>query len=143
MMRRMRAAWYVVDQEWLVGRDGLELLHVLDGVVGHGRGEVPARIALEGINCSRIAVQVRLPLAGVTAHEAIEIFEAHAVRPLIERPGLGRLIERRVVVLAEPRRRVAVLLQDRADCAGLPPDDRVVTREARRGFAYHAEAGHV
>ena len=100
-------------------------------------------IALEGVDGRRIAVQVRLPLAGVAADEAIEVLEAHAVRPLLEGPGLGRLIEGRVVILAEPRGRVPVLLQDCADGAVLLPDDRVVARESRRDFAYHPEAGHV
>ena len=143
MMRRVRAARHVVDEERLVGRDLLELLHVLDRLVGHGRGEVPARLALEGIDRRRVAVQVRLPLARVAADEAVEVLEAHPVRPLIERPGLGRLIEGRVVVLAEPRGRVAVVLEDRADGAVLLPDDRVVAREPGRDFAHHAEAGDV
>ena len=143
MMRRVRAARHVIDEERLVGRDLLELLHVLDRLVGHGRGQVPARLALEGVDGRRIAVQVRLPLAGVAADEAIEVLEAHAVRPLVEGPGLGRLIEGRVVILAEPRGRVPVLLQDGADGAVLLPDDRVVARESRRDFAHHPEAGHV
>ena len=123
MMRGMRAARHVIDKERLVGRNLLELLHVLDRLVGHGRGQVPARFALEGVDGRRIAVQVRLPLAGVAADEAIEILEAHAVRPLVEGPGLGRLIEGRVVILAEPRGCVPVVLQDGADGAILLPDD--------------------
>ena len=47
------------------------------------------------------------------------------------------------MVLAEPRGRVAVLLQDRADGALLDRDDRVVTREPRRYFADHPEAHRV
>ena len=143
MMRRVRAAGHVIDKERLVRRDLLELLHVLDGLVGHGRGQVPARLALERVDGRRVAEQVRLPLAGVAADEAVEILEAHADRPLVERPGLGRLVEGRVVVLAEPRGRVAVLLEDLADRAALLPDDRVVAREARRRFAHDAKAGHV
>jgi hypothetical protein len=50
-------------------------------------------------------------LAGVAADKAVEIIESHADRPPVERPGLGRLIGRRVVVLAEPRGRVSVRLQ--------------------------------
>ena len=143
MMRRVGAARHVIDEERLVGRDLLELLHVLDRLVGHGRGQVPAGIALEGIDGRRVAEQVRLPLAGVAADEAVEILEAHPDRPLIERPGLARLVEGRVVVLAEPRGRVAVLLQDRADGAVLLPDDRVVAREPRGNFAHDPKAGHV
>ena len=120
MMRRVCAAGHVIDKERLVGRDLLELLHVLDGVIGHGRGQVPAGIALKRVDGRRVAEQVRLPLAGVAADEAVEIIEAHADRPLVERPGLARLVKGRVVVLAEPRGRVAVLLQDRADRAASP-----------------------
>ena len=112
VMRRVRAAWHVIDKERLLGRDGLDLLHVLDRLVGHGRGQVPARFAFEGEDSRRVAVQVRLPLAGVAADEAIEVLESHADRPLVERTRLRRLIEGGVVVLAEPRSRVPVLLQD-------------------------------
>jgi len=51
--------------------------------------------------------------------------------------------ERRVVVLAEPRGRVAVVLQDGADGALLDRDDRVVTRVPRGDFAHHPEADRV
>src|SRR5690242_18262320 len=92
MMRGVRAAWHVVNKKWLFGRDLLEFRHVLDGLVGHGGGEVPARMALKWEDGTRVAIQVRLPLTGITADEAIEVFEAHTVRPLVEGTGLGRLI---------------------------------------------------
>ena len=139
----MRGARHVIDKERFVGRDLLELLDVLDGVIGHRRLQVPAGIALEGVDGRRVAEQVRLPLAGVAADEAVKIIEAHSVRPLIERPGLARLIRGRVVVLAEPRGGVPVFLQDRANGAFLDRDDRIVTREARRYFADHPEADRV
>ena len=142
-MRRVGAARDVIDKERLVGRDLLELLHVLDGLVGHGRREIPAGIALEGIDRGRVAIEVRLPLAGVAADEAVEILEAHSDRPLVERPGLGRLIGGRVVVLAEPRGRVSVLLQNGADGAVRFQNDRVVARIARGDFAHDPEAGDV
>ncbi len=141
MVRGVRAARHVIDEERLVGRDLLQLLHVMDRLVGHGRGQVPARIALEREDGRRVAEQVRLPLAGVAADEAVEVLEAHAVRPLLEGSGRGRLIEGRVVILAEPRGRVPVVPQDGADGAVLLPDDRVVARESRRDLAHHAEAG--
>ena len=143
MMRRVRAARHVIDEERFARRDLFEFLHILDSLIGHGRGQIPAWIALEGVDCCRIAEEVRLPLAGVTPYESIEVLEAHSGRPLIERPCLGRLVERSVVVLAEPRGRVPVLLQDGADGAVLLPDVRVVTRESRRNFANDPKAGHV
>src|ERR1700750_2107672 len=91
------AARYVINEEWLVGRDLLELFHVLDRIVSHRRGQIPTGIALKRIYGRRVAEQVRLPLAGVAANEPVEILEAHASRPLMKRPGLARLIEWRVV----------------------------------------------
>ena len=125
------------------GAISLELLHIRDGVVGHCRGQIPAGIALKRIDGGRIAEQVRLPLAGVAADKPVEIIEAHPDRPLIERPGLARLIKGRVVVLAEPRGRVAVLLENLADRAAILLDHRVVPREPGRRFAHDAIAGHV
>ena len=90
MMRRMDAAGHVIDEERLVGRDLVEFLHVLDRVIGHGRGQVPAGVVAERVDRRRVAEQVRLPLAGVAADEAVEVLEAHPVGPLVEWPGLAR-----------------------------------------------------
>ncbi len=46
MMRRMGGARHVIDEPRLAGSDLLELLHVLDGLIGHRRLQVPAGIAL-------------------------------------------------------------------------------------------------
>src|SRR5262249_7465584 len=84
--------------------------------------------------------EVRLPLVGVAADEAIEVVEAHAGRPLVERPGRARLELRGVVVLAEPGRAVAIVLQDSADCGLVPGDDAVVAGESRGLLRDDAEA---
>ena len=142
-MRRMRAARHIINEERFVGRDLLELFHVLDCIVSHRRGQIPTGLPLKRIDGRRVAEQVRLPLAGVAADEPVEILEAHPDRPLMERPGLARLIERRVVILAEPRGRVPVFLKNLTNRSAISLDDRVVTRESRRRFAYHAKSGHV
>jgi hypothetical protein len=92
------AARDVVDEERLAARDLLELLHVMNSIVGHRRGEIPTGMPLEGIDGCRVAEQVRLPLAGVAADETVEIVEAHPGGPLIEWPGLARLVKGCVVV---------------------------------------------
>src|SRR5262245_53915760 len=84
--------------------------------------------------------QVRPPLVGVAAHEAVEIVEAHAGRPLVERPGPARLELRGVVVLAEPRRPVAMVLQDPADGRLVAGHGAVVAGEARRLLGHDPEA---
>src|SRR6202008_4348349 len=109
------AAGNVIDEEGFRGSEILQLLHVLNRLVSHRRRQVPARIPLERIDGGRIAIEVRLPLAGIAAAEAVEVVEAHAARPLVKGSGLSRLIRRRVVVLAEPRGRVAVCPEDGAD----------------------------
>lgn len=113
------------------------------GFVGHGGGQVPARLALEGVDGGGVAVQVGLPLAGVAADETVEVIEAQAVRPLVEGAGLSRLVEGRVVVLAEPGGGVAVVLQDRPEGAGFLADHRVVAGETGGDFAHHTGAGHM
>ena len=47
------------------------------------------------------------------------------------------------MVLAEPRRGIAVVLEDRADGRVVRTDDRVIAREARRQLGDHAEAHRV
>src|SRR4029450_2147585 len=142
MMRRVPGTRDVVDKPWLAGSDLFEVLDVLDGLIRHRRFQVPAGIIEEGIDGGCIAEEVWLPLARVTTNEAIEKIP-HSVGPLIERSGLARLIEGRVVVFAEPRGRITVGLQDRANRAFLNRNDRVVTREAGRYFADHTETYRV
>ena len=105
--------------------------------------EVPARLALERIDLRRVAEQVRLPLVGVAADEAVEVLEAHAGRPLVERPDLAGREGRRVVVLAEPGRGVAVVEQDPSDRGLVLVDDAVVAGEAGRLLGDHAESGRM
>ena len=62
-----------------------------------------------------ILEQIGRPLVGLAAHEPVEILEAHSRRPLVVRPGDAVLKAGRVVLLAEPRRGIAVLLQDFTD----------------------------
>src|SRR5215469_8096856 len=143
MMRSVRGSRDVVDEPRFAGSDLLELLDVLDRLVGHRRLQVPARIALEGVDGRRVAEQVRLPLAGVATDEAVEIVEAHSAWPLIERSRLARLIKGRVVVLAEPCRCVAILFQDCSDSALLDWYDGIVTWEAGCYFADHPKAYRV
>ena len=116
---------------------------MLDGFVGHRRLQVPAGIALEGIDRRRIAEEVGLPLAGIAADKAIEVIETHTRRPLIERPSLACLEERRVVVLAEPGRRISIVPEDRTDGRLLDRDNGIIAGIARSDFADHAEADGV
>ena len=84
--------------------------------------------------------QIRRPLVGLTAHEAIEIVEAHPRRPLVKRPGGAVLIGGGVVVLAKPRGRIAVALENLTDGRLVRGDDGVIARKAGGHFRDHPEA---
>ena len=111
---------------------------MLDGLVRQVGGEVVVGIAHERENLGVIAEQVGGPLVGLAAHEPVEILEAQARGPLVIGPGDAVLIGRGVVVLAEPGRGIAVLLEDRANAGALQADDGVVAGIARGQFADHA-----
>jgi len=112
VMRGVRGTGGVFNEDRFVRQRLVHARHVVDGVVGHRRDEIPGtrRLALEWINLCRVAEQVRLPLIGVAADEAIEIVETHSSRPLIEWPRLARLEIRGVVVLAKPGCPIAIVL---------------------------------
>ena len=165
MMRRMRGARHVVEEDRLAGIGLVDAVHPVDGVVGHGGDQVPGwllagdgpdlrlwirSIHLQGalmanprIDLRGVAEQVRSPLVGIATDEAVEIIEAHAVRPLSERPGLAGLVRRCVVILAEPRRRVTVVAQDATDGGIVHANDAVVAGETGGLFGDHAEADRV
>ena len=96
----------------------------LSAIIG---GEVIGGLAHPGENLGCVLEQIWLPLIGVAAHEAVEILEAHPRRPLIERPGTAVLESGGVMVLAEPGRGKAVLLQNFADRGVVYANDEIVT----------------
>ena len=142
-MRRVRGAGRVLDEERLAGVDLVDAIQVINGVVGHAGDQVPSRLALKGIDLGGVAEQVRLPLVGVAADEAVEILEAHAGRPLVERPDRTGREGRRVVVLAEPGGGVAVIEENPSDGGLVLGDDAVVAGEAGGLLGDHAETGRV
>ena len=115
VVRRMHAARHVVEEERLVGLDLVHAVQIVDGVIRHAGDQVPAGLAFEGIDLRRVAEQVGLPLVGIATDEAVEILEAHADGPLVEGSDLTGLEGRHVVILAEPRGGIAIVLEDAAD----------------------------
>ena len=93
------AAGNVIAEERLARINLVDPIQVINGVVGHAGREVPTRLAREGVDLGRVAEQVGLPLVRVAADEPVEILEAHAGRPLVERPDLAGREGRCVVVL--------------------------------------------
>ncbi len=72
--------------------------------------------------------------------EAVEILEAHARRPAVERPCDTAFPVGRVVILAEPRSCVPVPFQRGGDRSGRLRNHVVVTRETSRPLGQKARA---
>jgi hypothetical protein len=62
-----------------------------------------------------IPKQVGKPLVGLAGRETIEVVETHAGGPLIERASGADLKRGRIMILAEPRRGVAILSENCAN----------------------------
>ena len=131
VMRRVRRTRRVVLQPRLLRRDGVQDADAVDGVVGHVLvEEIILRVVrrLDGLGALE---ERRRPLARVAANEAVEVFEAQARRPEVERPRLTRLPVGHVVVLAVPSSVVAVLLEDFCERSGTLRLKAVIAGEAR------------
>ena len=89
MMRRVRGARRVLDEERLARHRLVDAVQVIDRIVGHAGDEIPFRLAGKGIDLRRVAEQIRLPLIRVAADEAVEVFKAHPGWPLVERADLA------------------------------------------------------
>lgn len=88
----------------------------MDGLIRLRRDQVPLGIADVSMDRGGIAEQIaRLPLTGIATNEAVEIFEAHTDRPLVEWSGLAGYKRRYVVDFAKPRGAVAVVQRDFAN----------------------------
>ena len=158
VVRRMRRAGRVIDEERLVRRHRLLRLHPVDRLVGHVHGEVVV-LHLRRVDLDRAVVDERVPLVGLTADEAVELVEALVRGPAVERArdagfpggGLVPLAERAGTVAIEPQhlrqRRHAVrilpgvageggrALHDRAGIHGVVVPsglERVARRRAQR-----------
>ena len=113
VVRGMRRAGRVVDEERLVGHERFLLAYPRDRAVGHVLGEVVALLGRSiGLDRHGVAVDRRRVLVGLAADEPVEVLEAVAGgRPAVERPHRAGLPDRDLVALAEVGGGVAVELQ--------------------------------
>src|SRR5271165_2247948 len=139
----MGATGYIVEKERLVGRGCVQFAHVLDGVVRHIGGEVVIGLTDPWKDLGRIPKEIGRPLVGLASHKPIEILEAHADRPLVERPRDAVLKAWRVVILAKPRGGVTVVSQDSADSGAVRPYDGIIARITSGQLADHTKSHRV
>ena len=145
-----------VSQPRLVGSNGVKHLNPGDSVVRHVVIEEIILLVVRRFDRLDALKDGGCPLTGITADEPIEVFESQACGPKVKRTGLTVLPVRHIVVLAVPRRAVAILpkhLRERADtlrhegvvageaCASLHDDSgirRVMIAARQQGCAGRA-----
>ena len=123
----------VVDEERLVGHEGLLLPHPADGLVGHVLGEVIALLrGRRRLDRRGPLVQARVVLVGLATDESVEVLEPASRRPAVERSHLARLPDRHLVALAELGRAVAVEQQRLGERRSIVGPHRAVARSRGR-----------
>src|SRR4029077_5896744 len=85
----------------------------------------------------------RLKLARIAGIETVEIIETEAAGPVVKWADLAGFPCGRVVVLADPRRRVTTLPQDFRHRSCAPGDDACVAVIAGRKFSDHSCPRHM
>ena len=110
-------AWFAPGQnhmnQGLSGCDCLRVADELERLVGEVLGEVVALLGqVRLVDVVVVLDQVGIPLVGLAADEAVEAVEAARERPVALRGAHRPLVDRDVVVLADPERVPAVLAQD-------------------------------
>src|SRR5262249_56311511 len=131
LMRRVRSAGREIEEEWLLGRRLVQVLHGANRLVGEVLGQMVAVLGrARRLDEPVVAHQLRGPLVGVAVQEAVVALEAEAERPALERTGRALLPARRQVPLADRDRGVARVPQESWQRARRARDAAVVTGEA-------------
>ena len=132
VMRRVGRAGGEVHEERLVRHQRLLLAHPRNRAIREIFGERVAFLRrLRRLDGRGALVQARVVLVRLTADEAVEMLEAGAGRPLVERTHRGHLPVRHLMTLTELRGGIAVQLQDLGERRFFLGTDAVVAR--RRG----------
>ena len=129
----MRRAGREVHEERLVTHQRLLRADPLDRLVGHVAHEVVALLGRSPrLDGRRALIQRRVVLVRLAADEPVEVLEAAARRPVLERPQRARLPHRHLVALPELGGGVSVELEDLRQRSARVRPHRVVARRGRR-----------
>ena len=141
VVRGVRGARAVVEEERLVGRDRLRVLDELDRLVGEVDRQVVALLGRRRRLDRMVVVdEVRIPLVRLAAEEAVVALEAAPERPLALRRREVHLVLGAEMPLAHVVRVPAALAEHLGEVRALERDVAVRVREARGrlGDAAHA-----
>ena len=139
---RVRRRRRDVEEERAGRVDFLLALHPRNGMIGEIVRDVIIRVS-RARNPVMVLEEDGLKLAGVSGVEAVEVVEAQTAGPVVERTDFAGLPCRSVVVLADPRGRVAVLLEDLGYGPCTLGDDAGISVIASCCFGNDSRAGNV
>jgi hypothetical protein len=134
---------HIVDKERIVGCGCIQIPHMFNRLIGQVGCQIVTRIIYKRKDLRVIAEKVWRPLIGLTAHESIEILEAHTRGPLVERSGNTVLKVWCIVVLAKPGSGITIVLKNGTDAGIVQSDDRIITRITGGQFANHPTANRM
>ena len=144
VVRGVRRAGREVGEERLVGHQRLLLAHPVDRLVGHVAHEVVALLGrAPRLDRGRPLIERRVVLVRLAADEAVEVLEAAARGPVLERPQRAGLPHRDLVALAELGGRVAVQLEDLRERSAVVRPLGAVARSRGGDLGDAAHADHV
>ena len=134
VMRRVAAPGRVVQEPRFRRIMAPHAMQPVDRLVGHRLREVERLpvLALHDPDELLVLGDHRVVLAGLRSQETPVIVKPPGVRPVAERAGRSLLPLRRQVPLADPRRGVAILLQDLRERRRVPRQHRGIPREGAR-----------
>ena len=140
VVRRVARARAVVEEERLLRRDRLRVLDERERLVGDVDAEVVALLR-RGRLLDRVVVvhEIRIPLVGLGAEEAVEALEPAPDRPLPAHRREVHLVLGAQVPLADHVGVPTALAEHLGDVAALERDVAARVGEAGRGFG---DAGH-
>jgi len=114
----MHAAGGEIGEKRLFRIQRFRALDPVDGAVGKVGGEMVVFVIRWAVDERIILDEMRIILMRLATDEAVEIIEAHGVRPMVERTLRARFDIRRVVPFAEHRGVIAVQAQHLGDAGG-------------------------
>ena len=130
LVRAVRGSARPIHEEWLVRIKGPVLTQPADRIIGEVFAQMIIIVATGSVgvlHVGRISDELRFVLRRFTAEETVEILEAVADGPGIERTGGGGLLGGCIVPLPPSRGAIAVVLEHLGDRGAALRDDAHVS----------------
>ena len=143
LMRRVHGAGRPEQEERPIGINRGVRGEVVDGAIGQIGGEVIIRRVHPSLRWTMIVPQQRAVIVRIGSHEAVEMVEALAAGPVVERAAAGSFRQGRVIPFADREGFKAGVLEMLGDGFRALGRSAVVAGEAHRGERMRTQADPV